>query len=81
MLRFNKFVEYSGEHAIGYFDCVGFEFLRSEHVQLRSDFGQGSTSLKSVSAIKMPKSYRRNADEMFFKHCMPKSRCQKPNAK
>ena len=28
MLRFNKFVEYSGEHAIGYFDCVGFEFLR-----------------------------------------------------
>ena len=30
MLRFNKFVEYSGEHAIGYFDCVGFEFLRLE---------------------------------------------------
>ena len=23
-----KFLEYSGEHAIGYFDCVGFEFLR-----------------------------------------------------
>ena len=41
MLRFNKFVEYSGEHAIGYFDCVGFEFLRSEHVQLR----QGRDSL------------------------------------
>ena len=27
MLRFNKFLEYSGEHAIGYFDCVGFELL------------------------------------------------------
>ena len=27
MVRFNKFLEYSGEHAIGYFDCVGFEFL------------------------------------------------------
>ena len=31
----NKFLEYSGAHAIGYFHCVGFEFLRSEQVQLR----------------------------------------------
>ena len=35
-----KFIEYSGAYAIGYFDCVGFEFLRSEHVQLR---GQGNS--------------------------------------
>ena len=26
----NKFLEYSGAHAIGYFHCVRFEFLRSE---------------------------------------------------
>ena len=36
----NKFLEYSGEHAIGYFDCVGFEFLRSEHVQYRARKGR-----------------------------------------
>ena len=35
----NKFLEYSGEHAIGYFDYVGFEFLRLEHVQLRARKG------------------------------------------
>ena len=73
----NKFLEYSGAHAIGYFDCVGFGFLRSEHVQLRARI--------SVSTIEMPKSYRRNADEIRNafqnRHCMPKSRCQKPNAK
>ena len=73
----NKFLEHSGAHAIGYFDCVGFGFLRSEHVQLRARI--------SVSAIEMPKSYRRNADEIRNafqnRHCMPKSRCQKPNAK
>ena len=38
-----------------------------------------------LSAIEMPKSYRRNADEIRNafqnRHCMPKSRCQKPNAK
>ena len=73
----NKFLEYSGAHAIGYFDCVGFGFLRLEHVQLRARI--------SVSAIEMPKSYRRNADEIRNafqnRHCMPKSRCQKPHAK
>ena len=64
-------------YAIGYRDCVGFGFLRSEHVQLRARI--------SVSAIEMPKSYRRNADEIRNafqnRHCMPKIRCQKPNAK
>ena len=52
----NKFLEYSGAHAIGYFDCVGFGFLRSEHVQLRARI--------SVSAKEMRKSYQRNADEI-----------------
>ena len=28
----NKFLEYSGAHAIGYFHCVGLEFLRAEKV-------------------------------------------------
>ena len=32
----NKFLEYSGAHAIGYFHCVGCEFLRSEQVQPRA---------------------------------------------
>ena len=52
----NKFLEHSGAHAIGYFDCVGFGFLRSEHVQLRARI--------SVSAKEMRKSYQRNADEI-----------------
>ena len=41
MLRFNKFLEYSGEHAIEYFECVGFEFLS----QTTYSFGQGRDSL------------------------------------
>ena len=48
----NKFLEYSGAHAIAYFHSVGFEFLRSQQVQL---------------AIEMPKSYHRNADVRLFK--------------
>ena len=53
---------------IGYFDCVRFvfEFLRSEHVR--------SSSLKSVNAIEIPKSYRTNADEMLFKTLCAKKR-------
>ena len=43
-------------YAIGYRDCVGFGFLRSEHVQLRARI--------SVSAKEMRKSYQRNADEI-----------------
>ena len=35
--------------------------------QNKFSLGQGSSSLKSVSAIEIPKSYRRNADEMLFK--------------
>ena len=60
----NKFLEYSGAHAIGYIHCVGFEFL--------------SSSLKSVSAIEMPTSYHRNADEILFK---TDNVCQKVDAK
>ena len=29
-------IEYSGAHAIGYFNYVEFQFLRSEHLQLRT---------------------------------------------
>ena len=43
-------------YAIGYLDCVGFGFLRSEQVQLRARI--------SVSAKEMRKSYQRNADEI-----------------
>ena len=43
-------------YAIGYFDCVRFGFLRSEHVRLRARI--------SVSAKEMRKSYQRNADEI-----------------
>ena len=71
----NKFLEHSGAHAIGYFDCVGFGFLRSEYVQLRARI--------SVSTIEMPKIYRRNADEyekvlkptLYAKKQMPKTKC------
>ena len=48
----NKFLEYSGAPAIAYFHSVGFEFLRSQQVQL---------------AIEMPKIYHRNADVRLFK--------------
>ena len=68
----NKFLEHSGAHAIGYFDCVGFGFLRSEHVQLRARI--------SVSTIEMPKIYRRNADEIR-KSFKTDTVCQKADAK
>ena len=70
----NKFLEYSGAHAIGYFHCVGFEFLSSDKYR----FAQGSSSLKSVNATEMPASYHRNADEMLFK---TDNVCQKVDAK
>ena len=62
-----SFSEYSGAHAIGYFDSVGFEFLKSEHVQLRA------RNLPSrwwkARVIEMPKRYRGNADEMLNTIC------------
>ena len=64
-------------HAFGYFDCVGFEFLKSINTY---SFGQGRETplVESVSAIEMPKYYRRNADEMLNTICqkqMPKTKC------
>ena len=46
--------------------------------QNKYSFGQGSSSLKSVSAIEMPTSYHRNADKMLFK---TDNVCQKVDAK
>ena len=68
MLRFNKFLEYSGEHAIGYFDW--------QHVQLRAR--------KGISLVLGGKrECYRDAKKLPTK-CLTlyaKSRCQKPNAK
>ena len=46
--------------------------------QNKYSFGQGSSSLKSASAIEMPTSYHRNADEMLYK---TDNVCQKVDAK
>ena len=51
--------------------------LNSE-VHNKYSFGQGSNSLKCVSAIEMPTSYHRNADEMLF---ITDNVCQKVDAK
>ena len=68
MVRFNKFLEYSGEHAIRYFDW--------QHVQLRAR--------KGISLVLGGKrECYRDAKKLPTK-CLTlyaKSRCQKPNAK
>ena len=68
MVRFNKFLEYSGEHAIGYFDW--------QNVQLRAR--------KGISLVLGGKrECYRDAKKLPTKCLTPyaKSRCQKPNAK
>ena len=67
--------------SIGYVDCVGIEFLRLEHVQLRAKRG-------SSLVVGGKRGCYRDAKELHTEETLTKcltlhakSRCQKPNAK